>query len=121
MWVLPIVIRDEAPGAYAVKAVPLYWMVAGIHVILLGALIRKIYVSRHGGRLRKTRLFISGGILILVSMLLLDAAGACLEHQPDLVDLAIALSIGAICDMISGIITIMLPIRLPDNQKKTYM
>jgi len=118
MWVLPIVIKDETSGVYAVRAVSLFWVVTGIHIILLGALIRNIYVSRHGGRLRKTRLFIPGVILILVSMFLFDEAGTCLEHQPDMLIHALVLFTDAMCDMISGIITIMLPTRLPDNQQE---
>jgi uncharacterized membrane protein len=118
-WVIPHVIKDKTPEASPENAVPAFWVLAAIHLIILAVLIGKIRVSHRGGQLRKTGLIIPGVILILMSMLLIDAAGAYLEHQPDMFIVAIILFISAFCDMITGVITIMLPTRLGDNKQKT--
>ncbi|MFO7614649.1 MAG: hypothetical protein R6W71_08430 [Bacteroidales bacterium] len=118
-WVIPHVINDTTPEARPEKAVPAFWVLIAIHLVLLAVLIWKILVSRRGGRLRKIGLIIPGIILILMSMMLIDAAGAFLEHHPDMFSGAIVLFICSFCDMMAGIITIMLPVRLPENQHKT--
>lgn len=120
-WVIPHVIQDTTPGASPEKAVPAFWALISLHLVILAVLIGIIVVSRRGGRLRKAGLIIPGIILILMSMLILDAAGAYLEHQPEMFSVAIVLFISAFCDLIAGIITIMLPARLPDNQQETYL
>lgn len=114
IWVIPHVPDDTTPGATPEKAVPEFWALIAIHLVLLAVLIWNILVSRQGGILRKIRLIIPGIILILMSMLLVDAAGTYVEHQPDMFSVAIILFISAFCDMMTGVITIMLPTRLPD-------
>jgi uncharacterized membrane protein YczE len=112
IWIMPHVLHDTTPEAIPEMAIPAFWFLIAIHLILLAVLIGKIRVSLRGGQLRKTGLIVPGIILILMSMLLIDVARACLEHQPDMFSVAIILFIGAFCDMITGIITIMLPTRL---------
>jgi len=114
-WVIPHVIQDIIPGASPEKAVLAFWTLIAIHLIIMTVLIGIIMVSRRGGRLRKTWFIIPGIILILISMLLLDAAGSCLEQQPDMISVPIVLFSCAICDMMAGIITIMLPTRIPEK------
>jgi uncharacterized membrane protein len=118
-WVIPHVIKDKTPGASPENAVPAFWVLAAIHLIILAVLIGKIRVSHRGGRLRKTGLIIPGIIMILMSMFLIDAAGANLQNQPETFSVAMILFISAFCDLITGIITIMLPTRLGDNKQKT--
>jgi hypothetical protein len=113
-WVIPRVLSDTTPEASSEKVVPAFWMFIAIHLVLLAVLIWQIMVSRRGGRLRKIGLIIPGIILILMSMLLIDAARAFLEHHSDMFSVAIILFTCSFCDMITGIITIMLPTRLPD-------
>jgi hypothetical protein len=115
--VIPPINNDTTPEASPEKAVPAFWVLIAIHLVLLAVLIWKILVSRRGGRLRKIGLIIPGIILILMSMVLIDTAGVILENRPDRVVVAILLFFSACCDMVSGIITIMLPTRLPDNQQ----
>lgn len=67
--------------------------------------------------MRKAGLIIAGIILILLSMFFIDTAGVILENQPDHLVVAIVLFFSACFDMVSGIITIMLPTRIPDNQQ----
>jgi hypothetical protein len=115
--VIPHILNDTTPEATPEKAVPAFWVLISHTPDLLAVLIWKILVSRRGGRLRKIGLIIPGIILILMSMFMIDAAGAYLERQPDMFSVAIILFISAICDMISGIIAIMLPTRIPDDQQ----
>jgi len=105
-------IYDTTLEAKPEKAVPAFCVLAAIHLIILAVLIWETRVSRRGGQLRKTGLIIPGIILILMSMFLIDAAGTYLEHQPDMFSVAIILFFSAFCDMIAGIIMIMLPTRL---------
>ena len=115
IWVIPNVLNDTTPEASPEKAVPACWVLIALHLVLLVVLIGKIWVSRRGGRMRKTGLIIAGIILILMSMFLIDAAGVYLEHQPDIFSVALVLFISAFFDLMTGIIMIMLPTRLPDG------
>jgi uncharacterized membrane protein len=115
IWVIPKVIKDTTFGATPEITVPAFWVITSIHLILLAGLCWKILVSRRGGRLRKIELIISGIILILLSMFLIDAAGAYMDHQPDMFSVAIILFISAFFDLMTGIILIMLPTRIPDG------
>jgi len=115
IWVIPHVLNDTTFGATPEIAVPAFWVLIALHLVLLAVLIGKILVSRRGGRMRKTGLIIPGIILILMSMFFIDAAGAYLEHQPDMFNVAIILFISAFFDLMTGIIMIMLPTRLPDG------
>jgi hypothetical protein len=117
IWVIPHVLNDTTPGAFLEKAVTSFWVLIAIHIVILAVLIWKILKSRRGGQLRKIALIIPGIILILMSMFLIDAAGVFLENRPDRIVVAIILFFSACCDMVSGIITIMLPTRIPDNQQ----
>jgi Na+/proline symporter len=112
IWIIPHVVQDTAHEAIPEKALPAFWVFIAIHLVLLAVLIWKILVSHRGGRLSKTGLIIPGIILILMSMLLIDEAGAYLEHQPEMFNVAILLFVCSFCDMIAGIITTMLPTRL---------
>jgi len=111
-WVIPHALNDPTPEASPEKAATVSQVLVAIHLVLLALLIWEIRVSRRGGRLPKAGLIIPGIILILMSMLLIDAARTFLEHQPDLFSMVIVLFINALCDLIAGIITIMLPTRL---------
>lgn len=115
--VIPNVADYTVPGATPEMTVPALWVLIAIHIVILAVLIWNIVISRRGGRLRKIGLIIPGIILILMSMVLIDTAGVILENQPDLLVVAILLFFSACCDMMSGIITIILPTRLPDNQQ----
>jgi hypothetical protein len=119
IWVIPHVIRDTTPGARPERAAPVFWALVAFHLLILAVLIWKILISRRGGRLRKIGLIIPGIVLILMSMMLIDAAGDFLEHHPDMFSGAILLFICSFCDLMSGVIIIMLPVRLPENQHKT--
>lgn len=114
IWVIPHVINDTTPGTTPERAVPAFWVLVAIHLVVLAVLIGKIVVSRRGGRFRKTWLVISGIILILISLPLLDAAGAYLGHHAPMSSVAILLFLCVACDIIAGIIAILLPSRLPE-------
>ena len=120
VWVIPQVLNDTTPEVNSEKAVTAFWFLAATHLILLVILIGKILVSRRGGRWRKTGLIIPGIILILMSMWLTDRAEVYLEHQCCMLSVAIILFFNAFCDLVTGIILIMLPTRLPDNQQTTF-
>lgn len=119
--VIPNVPDDTVPGATPEMTVPALWVLIAIHIVILAVLIWKIVISRRGGRLRKIGLIVPGIILILMSMLLTDAAGSYLECKPDMYSVPIILFISAFFDLMTGIIMIMLPTRLPDNQRKTFL
>ena len=115
-WVIPHMLY-EASGANPERSVPLFWLVAAIHLVILALLIKKIWVSRRGGRLRKAGLVIPGVVLVLMSIVLTEAAGIYLEYQPVIYGTAIILFVGAFFDLMTGIILVMLPIRLPDDRE----
>ncbi len=117
--VVPSVFIDTTSDVSLEKSVPAFFVLIAVHLVLLAVLIRKIRVSCQDGLLRKTRLIISGITLILMSMFLIDRAGALMEYPSDMSGEAIIVFICAVCDMIAGIITIMLPTRLPDNRRGT--
>jgi hypothetical protein len=121
IWIIPHVVQDTAHETIPEKALPAFWVLIAIHLVLLAVLIWKILVSHRGGRLSKTGLIIPGIILILMSMLLIDFAGAFLKNHPDLFSGSVLLFICSFCDMISGVITIMLTTRLRDNKQKTIL
>jgi len=113
IWLIPFLIKETIPAAMPENLAPVFWVLLVIHLIILAALIWEIRLSRQGGRLRKTGLIIPGIIMILMSMFLIDAAGANLQNLPEMFNMAMILFISAFCDLITGIITIMLPTRLP--------
>lgn len=118
-WLVQHWITDTNPGAIHEKTALACWAIVAIHLIILAVLIMFIWLSRHGGRLRKIGLIIPGIIMILMSMILVDAASTYMEPQTRMLSMAIILFISAFCDMMTGIIMIMLPVRLPENQHKT--
>lgn len=120
LWVIPQVINDTTPEARPEKAVPAFWVLMAIHLLIVAVLIMFIWLSRHGGRLRKIGLIIPGIIMILMSMILVDAASTYMEPQTRMLSMAIILFISAFSDMMTGIIMIMLPVRLPENQQNSF-
>jgi hypothetical protein len=116
-WVIPYVLNDPAPVVSPEMAATASWAIMAIHLIILAVLIRKIWVSRRGGRLRKAGLIVPGIILVLMSMVLTDAAGIYLEYKPVVFSMAIILFISAFFDLMTGIILIMLPIRLQGRKQ----
>jgi hypothetical protein len=116
LWAIPLVASTMTNGANSEWAVPAFWVLIAMHLVILALLIGNIRVSRKSARLRKTWLIIPGIILILMSIWLIDAAGAYMEHQPDLFSVATLLFICAFFDTMAGVITIILPARIKDNQ-----
>ncbi len=119
-WVIPHVLSDTTPGASPDRAVPAFWVITALHLLILGLLTGSILVSRRGRRLRKIFLVIPGIILFVMSMLMLDAAEAYLGHQPGMFSTATILFFGAFSDMMAGVIMIMLPTRFPDHPRNTF-
>lgn len=113
LWVIPQVIKDTSTEASFDKAASVFWALLAIHLILLVVLIWIIVVSHRGGQIPRTALILPGIILILMSIFLIDSAGAYLERQPDMFCMPLILFICALSDMMAGVIAIMLTTRQP--------
>jgi len=118
IWVIPHVINDPTPGATPENAVPTLWVLTGIHLIILAVFIGKIALSHRDSRLGHTGLIIPGIILILISLPLLDAAGAYQDHDSDVSAVAYLLVFCVLCDILAGIIAIILPSGISDKPDK---
>jgi len=80
--VIPSVIKDTSPQAAPKTAVPGIIFVIIIHLLIVAAFVRTIYVNRRGGHIEKGLLIGIGVVLILFSLMILDGASAYLDH-PD--------------------------------------
>ena len=114
-WVIPHLLHETLPESSFVISVPVLWVVAGLHLAILAVLIAKVWAIRRGVRLRKSGLIVPGIILVMMSMVLTDAAGVYMEHQPFIHSVAGVLFLSAFFDLMTGIIMIMLPIRLRED------
>lgn len=117
LWIIPQAVNDPTPGKSPEITTPSFLVLFAIHLGILAMLVWEVWLSRRGRPLQKIMLIIPGIILILVSIFLVDASRAYMENQPGMFSMAIPLFIAAVFNMITGIITIMLPIRFPGHQQ----
>jgi hypothetical protein len=117
-WVIPHVIKDTFPGAAPESAVPAFRIVIVIHLLPLIALVWATIVSHRGHFLsivNKIGLILSGVVLIVIGLVLIDAAASFLGHLQDMRSTAILLFICVGCDIVTGIIALFIPFKLKNN------
>jgi hypothetical protein len=89
------------------NAVPAFWVLAIIHIIIMVFLSGTGYINRRKGCIMQGSLFSTGIVAILSGLLLLDAASA-ISDMPGLISLKLFFygMIGA--DILTGIVSILL-------------
>jgi hypothetical protein len=115
--VIPFAQRNPAPMEIPEMTVTTFWIFTAMHSIILAILVQKIWTCRRGGRLGKAGLILPGIVLVLMSMVLTEMADVYLDHQAVVASIAIVLFISAFLDLITGIIMIMFPIRIPAGRE----
>ncbi len=103
-YIIPQVKTDTSPTATPDKAVPAFWVITLIQVLIVAALIYSIMFSHKVGHFENGFLVTAGVILIISSLILIDAASAALGH-PDLHVAAIFLFICIGFDFTAGVLS----------------
>jgi FtsH-binding integral membrane protein len=101
-YIIPQV--KAAPNATPERAVPAFWVIVLIQLLIVAALIYSIMFSHREGHFENGFLVTAGVVLILSSLILIDAASASLG-DPDLHGAAIFLFICIGFDFIAGMLS----------------
>lgn len=104
LFVIPQVKADTSPTATPERAVPAFWVNVLIQLLNVAALIYTIIFSHREGHFKTGFLVTAGVVLILLGLILIDAASASLSH-PDLRSTAIFLFICIGFDFIAGVLS----------------
>jgi hypothetical protein len=105
-YIIPQVKADTSPSATPERAVPAFWVIALIQLLIVAALIYSIMFSHRDGHFENGFLVTTGVILIISSLILIDAASAALGH-PDLHVAAIFLFICIGFDFTAGVLSLI--------------
>jgi Na+/proline symporter len=103
-YIIPQFKADISPTATPEKAVPAFWVIVLIQLLIFAALIYSIMFSHKEGHFENGLLVTAGVILILLGLILIDAASASLS-MPELHSTPIFLFICIGFDFISGILS----------------
>jgi hypothetical protein len=103
-YIIPQVKADTSPTATPESAVPAFWVTVFIHLFIIAGLIYSIMFSHREGHFENGFLVTDGVVLILLSLILIDAASASLD-QPDLHSTSILLFICIGFDFIAGVLS----------------
>ena len=103
-YIIPHVKADTSPTATPERAVPAFWVVVLIQLLNVAALIYSIMFSHREGHFENGFLVTAGVVMILSSLILIDAATASLG-DPDLQGAAIFLFICIGFDFIAGVLS----------------
>lgn len=103
-YIIPQVKADTSPTATPERAVPAFWVIVSIQLLIVAALIYSIMFSHREGHFENGFLVTAGVVMILSSLILIDAASASLGH-PDLHVVAILLFICIGFDFIAGVLS----------------
>jgi FtsH-binding integral membrane protein len=101
-YIIPQV--KAAPNATPERAVPAFWVIVLIQLLIVAALIYSIMFSHREGHFENGFLVTAGVVMILSSLILIDAATASLG-DPDLQGAAIFLFICIGFDFIAGVLS----------------
>jgi hypothetical protein len=101
-YIIPQV--KATPNATPERAVPAFWGIVFIQLLIVGALIYSIMFSHREGHFENGFLVTAGVVMILSSLILIDAASASLG-DPDLHGAAIFLFICIGFDFIAGVLS----------------
>ncbi|MCX6253699.1 MAG: hypothetical protein NTV31_04390 [Bacteroidia bacterium] len=102
-YIIPQVKADISPTATPERAVPAFWVIVLIQLLIVAALIYSIMFSHREGHFENGFLVTAGVVLILLSLILIDAASASLS-MPELRSTAIFLFICIGFDFIAGML-----------------
>jgi hypothetical protein len=105
-YIIPQVKADTSPTATTERAVPAFWVIALIQLLIVAALIYSVMFSHREGHFENGFLVTTGVILIISSLILIDAASAAIGH-PDLHVAAIFLFICIGFDFTSGVLLLI--------------
>jgi hypothetical protein len=105
-YIIPQVKADTFPHATPERAVPAFWVNILIQLLNVAALIYSIMFSHREGHLENGFLVTVGVVLILFSLVLIDAASAYLAH-PGLHSTVIFLFICIGFDFIAGVLSLI--------------
>ena len=100
-YIIPQV--KAAPNATPERAVPAFWGIVFIQLLIVGALIYSIIFSHREGHFENGFLVTAGMVMILSSLILIDAASAFLDI--DLHGAAIFMFICIGFDFIAGVLS----------------
>jgi hypothetical protein len=100
-YIIPQV--KAAPNATPERAVPAFWGIVFIQLLIVGALIYSIMFSHREGHFENGFLVTAGVVMILSSLILIDAASAFLDI--DLHGAAIFMFICIGLDFIAGVLS----------------
>jgi FtsH-binding integral membrane protein len=101
-YIIPQV--KAAPNATPERAVPAFWVIVLIQLLIVAALIYSIMFSHREGHFENGFLVTAGVVMILSSLILIDAATASLG-DPDLQGAAIFLFICIGFDFVAGVLS----------------
>jgi hypothetical protein len=105
-YIIPQVKADTFPHATPERAVPAFWVNILIQLLIVAALIYSIMFSHRDGHFKNGFLVTAGVVLILLGLILIDAAAAFLGHT-DLPNTSIFLFICIGFDIIAGILSLI--------------
>lgn len=105
-YIIPQVKADTSPTATPERAVLAFWVVVLIQLLNVAALIYSIMFSHREGHFENGFLVTAGVVLILLGLILIDAASASLS-MPELRITTIFLFICIGFDFIAGMLSFM--------------
>jgi hypothetical protein len=103
-FVIPQVKADTSPGAAPETAAKAFWVFILIQLLPVAALLYTLIFSHREGHFINGFLIAAGVILILLSLILIDAATAFLGHK-EMSTIAIFLFISIGFDFIAGVLS----------------
>ena len=105
-YIIPQVKADTSPTATPERAVPAFWVIVLTQLLTTAALIYSIMFSHREGHFENGFLVTAGVFLILLGLILIDAASASLS-MPDLSSTSIFLFICIGFDLIAGMLSLI--------------
>jgi hypothetical protein len=103
-YIIPHVKADTSPTATPENAVPAFWVIVFFQLLIIAAFIYSNIFSHREGHLENGFLIAAGVVLILLGLILTDAASASLS-MPELGSTAIFLFICIGFDFIAGMLS----------------
>jgi hypothetical protein len=106
--VIPNVDADFSPQALPENTVPAFWIIFLLHLAIAYAQVWTLVISKQGGVMKKGLLVVTGVILIVFSLMLMDGTFSFLDHpDPRMHKVAVSLFICIGCDFFAGILAFL--------------